>query len=779
MSRRGSGGPRSWEGRRGWIALAWLAPAAGVASGVLGNVITDGWNWWVFAGLVVLSVIVTMGGLATARWTAPQALMPTPLGGSPIGGMLLPVPAGTRVFTGRVDELRSLTDAGPSPNRQGPLVAVITGIAGSGKTELAVRAARLLGDRFPDGVWWVSFRTYAAWESRLGTSEALRSLLIAMGVPADPVAVNVDSLSAIWRSATAGRRVLLVLDDVDDAAQVGPLLPAGDESAVLLTSRHVLTGLDPDRLVRLEPFSEDEARELAGATLRRAGRPDSAAAERIAAAYRLPLAVRQMSDLVVLDPGANAPDGSGRPVTRPAARDETADALAVSVTVLSPRVRQLLRRTARYPGSRITAAEASVAAGHEYQQAAAELAELYRRGLLVAEASPGVYRMHDLIRAAGLRDADEHESRRQVAACETRIFRYAFAAVHEASRVIYQGISVTDPAPSLPRGVPLPWSDSDAAAMAWFDLHHADLLAVTRRCVATRSEVAWRLVYDLEYYLRIRGFYQQIRELHEAAAPVVEASGDRLGEAALVQNLGLLRMLTGDYSGAREHFHRALAGYTSVDHLLGQHEVHHELAQIALWREDLPSAEYHVHEVLRLSERIQEPLGHAFAHRTAGILHRLREDHAASRRELETALRLYEATGHRRGVGTAHLQLGLTQAASGELDDAGTHLSTALEIFEDYGDAFHQVEAHHGLAVLHRRARHTQLAKEHAATALALGEDVSHLRGQAEAHVELGLLAQDAGDINTAHRHWRTARKLYQRLDAPARSTPVDSLLNS
>ncbi|MEO3859859.1 NB-ARC domain-containing protein [Acrocarpospora sp. B8E8] len=224
---------------------------------------------------------------------------------------------------------------------------MITGMAGAGKTELAIRIARQLASRYPDGLFWLGLRTYAAAESRMGTAEALRTLLNTLGVAPDPQATDVAGLSQKWRSVTADRRLLLILDDVDHADQVRPLLPAAEGCAVLVTSRHALIGLDPDRAVALDPLSEDEARFLADAILQRAGHRDPFTAAAIAAVYRLPLAVRQITDLKAANPSLDIAELST--TVNGGGKDEAAAALALSVGALTPDARLLLRRIAHYP----------------------------------------------------------------------------------------------------------------------------------------------------------------------------------------------------------------------------------------------------------------------------------------------------------------------------------------------------------------------------------------------------------------------------------------------
>ncbi|MGI5418214.1 BTAD domain-containing putative transcriptional regulator [Actinomadura luteofluorescens] len=186
------------------------------------------------------------------------------------------LPAEVGELVGREDELALLT--GP-----GPAVAAVDGVAGAGKTALAVRAARALRGDHPDGCLFVELHGHSERRGAVPPERALRRLLRAVG--AGDGSGDLDELAASWRSATAGLRLLLVLDDASGADQVRPLLPAGAGSRVLITSRRRLVGLDVDRRVSLGPLT----RQASEALLTRIVGAERAAAE--------PVAVRELATM--------------------------------------------------------------------------------------------------------------------------------------------------------------------------------------------------------------------------------------------------------------------------------------------------------------------------------------------------------------------------------------------------------------------------------------------------------------------------------------------------
>ncbi|MGI5205463.1 BTAD domain-containing putative transcriptional regulator [Spirillospora sp. CA-108201] len=195
------------------------------------------------------------------------------------------LPAEFGELVGRRDELALLTGPG------GPAVAAVDGVAGAGKTALAVHAARMLRRDHPDGCLFVELHGHSERRDAVPPERALRRLLRAVG--AGQASGDLDELAASWRSATAGLRLLLVLDDASGADQVRPLLPAGAGSRVLVTSRRRLVGLDVDRRVSLGALTRQAAESLlvriVGAE--RAAAEPYAVRELAAMCDRLPLAL--------------------------------------------------------------------------------------------------------------------------------------------------------------------------------------------------------------------------------------------------------------------------------------------------------------------------------------------------------------------------------------------------------------------------------------------------------------------------------------------------------
>lgn len=742
-----------------WRGLLLAAgPVVGIVAGVLTNLITTHWSWWVFSALVALATVLAAAAVLSTRPTE----VPTDLSISARpelnrANMLL-TPTGTHTFCGRTDELAQLVNTAGKRQR-GTHRLVISGIAGVGKTELAVRVADKLAPGYPDGVFWIGLRTYAAAaESRLDIAQGLRMLLNALGEQPDQAMTSEAELSRAWRAASAGRRILLILDDVDKPEQVYPLLPGGVNSTLLITSRHVLPGIDPDCYICLQPFDKAEAEQLTRSILKRAGLADQAAVNAIADRYRLPLALRHICNLRIGNPGVGI---SGLLMNSAAGFDEVSAALALSFDALTRSARQLLRRISRYPGYSTTTAIAATLMDKPLEDANNLLAELYQHGLLSLDGARG-YRMHDLVRDAAFREAATREPRREVAATDDRIFRYTAAAIGSATEVLYPG-------PVYGRGQPPsvapPRHADDQAALEWLDLHYSDLLAVSRRAMATSYAQAWLVIYAFEYYQRMRGFYVDIIDLGKQALCIAEGQKDRLGQASMHQNLGITYTRVGEYKLAYENLEIALRIYENLGATSGQGMAHNELAKLARIQGDLPSARRHAESALSLFTQAGNAPDIGAAHRQVGILDRLTGSFDSARVHFQTAARLYEGMGQRRGIASCHRELGILDHEIGCNDDARSHFDAAVELYQSFGDAAYEAETHQSIAVLDLDAGDMDTARQHLDTAMEINRRINNRRGQADISVELANLAKIAGDNNGVGKFLDNAASIYMQLN--------------
>jgi DNA-binding SARP family transcriptional activator len=321
------------------------------------------------------------------------------------------LPRDLETFVARSKEVAELLAAGG----EGPaVVCVVEGMAGVGKSALAVHAAHRLAERFPDGQLFLDLHAFSPGRAPLIIGEALARLLASVGVDRGEVPADEEAAAALWRGVLANRRILLVLDNVVDSAQVRPLLPGTGGCLAIVTSRRRLTGLDGVRTVPVGLPAEDEAAEL---FIRASGRPapDSEVAEVVRLCGRLPLALATAAARLRRDPAltvaALADRLRNRRLHELRAEDRgVASVFAQSVDGLPPDHRDLLVLISLCTSAPVDRYAAAALCGVSPEVAEAMLDELADRHLLDEH-----YQPHDLLRLycveeLGRRIPDEYRS---------------------------------------------------------------------------------------------------------------------------------------------------------------------------------------------------------------------------------------------------------------------------------------------------------------------------------------------------------------------------------
>ncbi|MEU5645936.1 AfsR/SARP family transcriptional regulator [Streptomyces milbemycinicus] len=325
------------------------------------------------------------------------------------------LPQDLPTFSGRRAQLAKLSALLPEEGRplDTAVISVIGGMAGVGKTTLAVHWAHQVADRFPDGQFYVDLRGFDPTDKALDPGEAVRDFLCALGVPRHRVPHGLDAQTALYRSLLAGRRFLVLLDNALDTQQVRPLLPGAPGCLVIVTSRDTLTGLVADH--GAHPLSlcwldAEEGRELLAARLgaARVAAEPQAAAEIVELCAGLPLALSCVAARLAAHPGfrlsalaAELRDAHDRLDAIARGSAEVSTVFSWSYRALSAGAARLFRLLAGHPGPDLAAPAVAELAGHagfDAQESARLLAEL-TRAHLVAELSPGRYSVHDLLRS--------------------------------------------------------------------------------------------------------------------------------------------------------------------------------------------------------------------------------------------------------------------------------------------------------------------------------------------------------------------------------------------
>ena len=672
------------------------------------------------------------------------------------------LPAGAGFFAGReaelkeLDELLDQADCEDGPDGPGGAVVIsaVAGMAGVGKTALAVHWARRVAGRFPDGQLYVNLRGYDAEGAAVTAEEVTGWFLLALGVPAGQIPADAQARSGLYRSVLAGRRVLIVLDNARDAAQVRPLLPGSAGCLVVVTSRSALAGLaaaEGARPLRLGPLGAEQGVRLLAARLG----PERVAAE--------PGAVTELIGPVRASAaGAGGDGGPGRRRSRAAAGRagraagrgrrcrgrgrgrrrgpgpgrlevlETGDPatslrqlLSWSHRQLSPPAAQMFALLGVHCGPDITVPAAASLAGVSRAEAGRALAELADASL-AAEHRPGRYVLHDLVRgyAAGVARQALGEAGIR-AAVERSVDHYLHTGFISCD--LPPPFTLAPPAPGvLPEKLP-----GEAELQDWAQANQqVQLQAIAQAAAAGLVTRAWQMFFGQAWSLGGQGYWADCLAIAEVVLAAAEAAGDQVALGWTHATVGRYGTFTGAHDEDRAHLARALDHFRRAGDLSGQ----------------------------------------AWAHLFASGAYTMRGDLAEAIVQSGQALALFRQTGDQAGQGWALAGLGICHAHLGDYELARGYAGQALEVTPETGDPTTLAMAWHARAFVHSQLGEQRQAISCYRQALALAGERKHPMARGVLVImlaEFGDICRAAGDLPAAVEAWQQALQVLRDLGWP------------
>jgi tetratricopeptide (TPR) repeat protein len=640
------------------------------------------------------------------------------------------LPAAANMFTGRTRELAHLDTALDEQSQADGtlLVCVIGGMGGIGKTWLATHWAHLHLDRFPDGQMYVNLRGFDPNDQPLTPATVIRGFLEALGVSLTAIPVEQEAQAGLYRSLVVSRRMLIVLDNARDTAQVTPLLPGGATCTVLITGRRQLTGLiarHSARSVALDVLPGDEAHQLLTRHLGRTrlnAEPEAVATLRDCCAG-LPLALSIVAARATIHPDlsltALATELSDNACRLDAldAGDPQADLRAVlswSSRALSPGAARAFGLLGIAPGPDIALVAAASLLALPHATTRALLRELCDARLIQRHTLER-YRMHDLLRLHATEQARDHRTPAERQAALRRLVDFYVHTACAGARLL----APHHPAPLLsepaPRCVAHQLPDP-ASSVAWFDAEHTSLVAAQQlaRRHGWYTQVC-HLAWALDPYHRCRGHLEDNATTWQLAVTCAPQLDDPAVRTQAHQMLGDAYAQLGRTTDALHQLREALALAEHTGDIAGQGEIHHSLGGTWERHGDNRRALEHAHHALLIFGALDDTFRQARALNAVGWLQTRLGDYTKARANCQAALvllRQHPPTNRQLGESSTLDSLGYIAHCLREYGKALDHYHRALVICRAQGHSFLEADVLHRIAETHLAQQHPGQARD-------------------------------------------------------------------
>jgi DNA-binding SARP family transcriptional activator/tetratricopeptide (TPR) repeat protein len=690
------------------------------------------------------------------------------------------LPVDVAAFTGRQRELAEIDAVMVGGAQRGMAVLAVEGVGGIGKSALAIHAAHRIADRFPDGQLYVDLQGFTPGLEPLTPHEVLSRFLRALNVKSSDIIQNLAEMAAQFRSLTASRRLLIVLDNARDAAQVAILLPNSPASGVMVTSRRLLTALEGASHLKLDVLSPPDAvAQLSRIVGRLRVNADPAAAAEVAQwCGRLPLALRiagariaarptwsmrvladrlrdaqvRLDELELSDFGVRASLAMSHEELRTSG-DPTDLAAAAALATLS-----------LFDGSDLGTDAAAALLDESLTDTDRILERLVDANLLETPAY-GRYRLHDLVRLYAHECVATSMTDDQRIAALQRVFRAYAATAWRAFELLRPG----DQRPSRASIRDEPHAAAFSTvndALSWLEDEYLNMISAVVQAADRRfaPQLCIELTQALYAFFRIRGYWPQVLVANQAILPVTRRAGDRRAEATACNDIGVALCQHSRWAAASVRLHEALTIYRELHDDYGEGQTLNNLGVVHQMMGRLHDALDVYGAALAVHVRSANPRGQGMSLGNLGAVHRDLGQYDDAMSCHAEALTIFESLDDRFGQAVELIELGTLYARIRSFDQSMTCLRRSLAVCRDMGDRFGEAQALKNIgAVLREQTRHPE-ALQYQEQSLAIYRELGRRDGEVDNLRELGLTFHALGRREQAQASLRKADALLAEL---------------
>lgn len=727
---------------------------------------------------------------ATPPEAAPQVPAPPPPDATAVPRM---TPSDIPDFTGHeelVPQLvQYLSGEGDDGDRSTVPVVLLTGRGGAGKTTLAVHLAHKLADLFPDGQLYVQLGTG---RPGIGTISAiLERFLRALGIAGNAVPDSLEERASTFRSQVAGRKLLIVLDDVTDVRQVQYLLPGSPSCGVIATSRLRLAGIPGSHLVEVGALDPHNGVGLLATMVGpdRVSAEPSEALNLVELCGRLPLALRIAAARLAARPHWKIRQLTERLGDEGRRLDELMHgglgvraSIALTYEYLDPDAQRLFRLLGILEAADFAAWVAAPLLDRDALLATDVLETLVDARLVDVVQGSGTatrYRLHDLVRVyARERLAAEEPPAERTAALKRMLGAWLYLG-EWAHRLLYGGdytvIHSDAERFELPRDMvqsvlqdPLLWYENERSAV---------VSAVLQASQAGASDYCWDLAITMVTLFETRSYLDDWRTTHEAALLVTQQMNDRRGEATMLYSVGALDIAEQRYDEASVRLNLALTVFEEVGEAHGRALALRNLAFLDRTRGDLDRAWVRYEEALAGLRQFGDAAGEAHVLNGMAQIELDRGRPVAATELLNQAMRIANAANSTRVRAQVLHRLGELRLAGGDLELAEQDLSQALALVREGRDRLGNAYVLHGLGIVKLRQQDYDRAAEFLSHGYSLACHSGDRVANARFCLALASLYQARRDYPSAKEWASRAMELFDQVSMPTGLAQARELL--